>query len=192
MVSNSGTTIRSQVAFSAKRAAQQADFLLQQQRFQQVAHRLGVADDVVADRRRAEARPRGAGGGEDRELALRERRVVGVGHAQGPGVVEQAQQQRLLGLFGQRGVVGLDARGGQQLGHHRLVLVRALAQVDRRQVEAEHLDRPDQRMQARRGEHGAVLVAERFLDGAQVGQEFLGRGDRGSAAAPRGARPRRP
>ena len=50
----------------------------------------------------------------------------------------------------QRAVVGLDARHLQQLGDHRLVLVGALAQVDRGEVEAEHLHRAHQRRQARR------------------------------------------
>jgi hypothetical protein len=69
-------------------------------------------------------------------------------HAQRPRVVEQAQQQRALGGFVQLGVVALDARDGQQFGHHFFVLVGALAQVDRGQVEAENLDRADQRAQA--------------------------------------------
>ena len=43
-------------------------------------------------------------------------------------------------------------------------------------MEAEHLDRADQRLQARRGQQAAVLLAERVVDGAQVGQELLGRG----------------
>ena len=38
MVSNSGTTIRSPIAVVVERAAQQADFLLQQQHLEQVAH----------------------------------------------------------------------------------------------------------------------------------------------------------
>ncbi|KWT90182.1 hypothetical protein APY03_3276 [Variovorax sp. WDL1] len=160
----------------AQGAAQQADLLLQQQRLEQVAHRLGVADDVVADRRRAVARAGTSRGREDRELALRERRIGGVGNAQRACVVQQAQEQCLLGFLGQRRVIGLDARGGQQLGDHGLMLVGALAQVHRGEMEAEHLDCADQRPEALAHQGRAVLVEERFLDGAQVCQEFLGMG----------------
>jgi hypothetical protein len=54
---------------AVQRAVHQADFLLQQQHFQQVAHGFGVADDVVADRLFAEAGARRAGGFENREFA---------------------------------------------------------------------------------------------------------------------------
>ena len=53
----------------AERAAHQAAFLLQQQHFEQVAHRLGVADDVVADGLGAEGRAQLARRLEDREFA---------------------------------------------------------------------------------------------------------------------------
>ena len=67
MVSNSGTTIRSATGLVVQRALQQAHFLLQQQHLQQVAHGFRVADDVVADRLRAEALAHASGGLEDRE-----------------------------------------------------------------------------------------------------------------------------
>ena len=77
------------VADTIQGAAQQADFFLQQQRFQQVAYRFGVADDVVTNRGSAEARTRGTGSGKDRQFALRQWRVRDVGHAQRARLVEQ-------------------------------------------------------------------------------------------------------
>ncbi len=46
----------------------------------------------------------------------------------------------------------------QQLGDDRFVLVRALAQVDRREVKAEHLHGAHQRRQARRDQRLGVMV----------------------------------
>jgi hypothetical protein len=72
-------------------AAQQRHLLLQQQHFEQIANRLGVADDVVADGRLAVAAAHEPGGLEDGQLALRVGAVLGGGHAQHPRIVEQAQ-----------------------------------------------------------------------------------------------------
>ncbi|MNV30605.1 hypothetical protein D3C71_1218820 [compost metagenome] len=135
----------------------QAHFLLQQQHFEQVAHRFGVADDVVADGFVAEALAHDAGGFEDGQLALCMGRVFGTHHAQGAGVVQQLDQQGTLGGLLQAGVVGLNARLGQQLGHHFFVFVRALAQIHRGQVKAEHLHGADQRVQALCGQGFAVV-----------------------------------
>jgi hypothetical protein len=49
------------------------------------------------------------------------------------------------------------------------VLVRALAQVERGQVEAEHLHRAQQRGQPRRDQRLRVVRCKRALDHAQVG-----------------------
>ena len=64
--------------------------------------------------------------------------------------------------------------GGQQLGHHLLVFVRALAQVDRGQVKTKYLHRADQRLQALRGQGLRMVRQQRSFDGAQVLQEILG------------------
>ena len=55
-----------------QRAAQQPALLLQQQQLQQIADRLGVADDAVAQRLPAVAGQQFGGGLEDRQLALRQ------------------------------------------------------------------------------------------------------------------------
>jgi hypothetical protein len=74
MVSNSGTTIsRERLSPASSVPLQQAAFLLQQQHLQQVAHLLGVADDVVADGVAAVAFERVGRGLEHRQLRLRQR-----------------------------------------------------------------------------------------------------------------------
>ncbi len=158
-----------------ERAAQQAGLLEQQQHFEQVAGVLGVADDAVAQRGRAVALPHGQRGLEDRQLALHQRRVVVPDDAQRPRVVEQALQQRAPGRLGECGVVGLEARGAQQLGNDRRVLVRALTQVERREMEAEDLQRAHQRRQPRRDQRAGVVVVQRGFDDAQVGKAVVGR-----------------
>ena len=132
----------------------QAHFLLQQQHFEQIAHRFGVADDVVANGFMAKALTHHPGGFKDGQLALGVGRILGAHHTQRARVVQQLDQQRALGGLLQARVVRLDARLGQQLGHHLFVLVRALAQVYRGQMEAKHLHSADQRVQ--------TLLRQRF------------------------------
>ena len=157
-----------------QRAAHQPALLLQQQHLEQVAGVLGVADDVVAQRLGAVALAHLDGGLEDRQFAACQRGVFGATHAQRPGVVEQLDEQRAALHLVQRAVVGLDARHLQQLGQHRFMLVGALAQVHRGQVEAEDLHRAHQRRQARADQRLRMVRLQRTLDHAQVGQE-LGR-----------------
>ena len=102
-------------------------------------------------------------------------RVVGTDYAQRTCVVELAQQQGAAGVFIERAVVGFDACGRQQLGHDALVLVRALAQVDRGEVEAEHLSRAHQGLQTWHHERLRMVRDQRGFDRAQVGKELGGR-----------------
>ena len=159
-----------------QRALQQADLLLQQQHLEQVAHLLGVADDGVAHGGRAQRLAQGLRGLEHRQLLDGQRAVAGARHAQRSRVGQQAQQQRAAGRFVQRGVVGADAGGGEQLGHHGLVLVGALAQIDAGQVKAEHLHRALQRVQPPAGQRAGTAGAQRGVDHAQIGQQFAGAG----------------
>ncbi|GAB1389623.1 MAG: hypothetical protein AMXMBFR78_12750 [Rubrivivax sp.] len=112
----------------------------------------------------------------DGQLALQQRRVDGLAHAQRPGVAQQRQQQPTALGLGQRGVVGLQARHAQQLGDHRLVLVRALPQVDRGKVKAEDLHRALQRRQPHLDEAFAMALAQRLRHHRQIGSEGLGVG----------------
>src|SRR5258708_4245483 len=148
MVSNSGTTITSQMApsssvprsspasfcsssTSSRSLTDSVSDLLEV--LLQVADRFGVADDAVAYGLGAQGRAQAARGLEDGQFAARMLGIVGAHHAQRPRLFQQAYQQGALGVFLQARVVGLQARGSQQLGHHFLMLVRALAQVHRGQ-----------------------------------------------------------
>ena len=96
--------------------------------------------------------------------------------AQGAGVVQHLHQQGLPGCFIQLGVVGFQARHFQQLGHHQFVLVRALAQINCRQMETKHLHRTHQRTQSWHRQGLGVLRGEGFVQGAQIGQQAVGIG----------------
>ena len=157
-----------------ERAAQQAHFLLQHQHFQQVADRFGVADDGMTNGGSPMAFTHVAGSLEDVQLLQRERLVLGIGHTQRTCFVERPQQYGTTAGFVQRQIVGLDAGHGQQVGHHQFVLVGALPQVHRGQMEAEHLHRPHQRPQPVLGNGFAVLRGECMVDGAQVFQKHTG------------------
>ena len=112
MVSNSGETISSVTAPSSSVPRSRPAFLQQQQHLEQVAHALGVRDDVVAERlaavARAASRPRPrrspARCGSPRRRPRRAR------DAQRPRVVQQREQQRAARALVERRVVGLDAR----------------------------------------------------------------------------------
>ena len=161
---------------TVQRALHQPHFLLQQQHLQQVAHRLGVTDDVVAYGLPAKALARCACGFKDGQLALGMGRIGGADHAQGPRIVEQADQQRAFGSFVEAGVIGFNARDRQQLRHHLFVLVRALPQIDRGQMKTEHVNGPYQRVQPLGSERFSMMRSQRSLDGAQVGQKIFGTG----------------
>ncbi len=76
-----------------QRAVHQADFLLQQQHFQQVAHGFGVADDVVTYRLLAKACTGHKGGFKNGQLTGCMCGIAGADHAQWPGVIEKPDQQ---------------------------------------------------------------------------------------------------
>ncbi len=97
-----------------------------------------MRDDILADRRLAEAPLRARGRLDHTELALDQRRIVEMRRAQQPRPgklpLQQGDPRRLV----ERRVSGLHAGALHQLGHDRSVLVRALPEIDRREVEAEH------------------------------------------------------
>ena len=157
-------------------AVQQAAFLHQQQHLEQVTRLLGVGDDGVAQGLRAVAAAQFTRGLEDGQFAEAVLAVVGLAHPQRPHLAQQPHQQRALGRFVQGGVVGLDPGHAQQLRHHRLMAVGALADVQRGQVKTEHLHRAPQRRQPRPDQRLRVVVAQAFGDHVQVGDEGLGVG----------------
>ena len=117
-------------------------------------------------------------GAQDRQFALRFFAVGEVRGNQRPWRGEFAREQRHAGRFVQLEVGGFDADRGQQFGHHHLVHVGILAQVDRGEVEAEHAQRALQRLEPRRGERRGAVAGERVGDHLQVGGErrFVGIG----------------
>ncbi len=100
------------------------------------------------------------------------------GNAQRARTGELARENVGSAAFFHRRVIGLDAGAPQQLVHHRGMLVRALAQVDRREVEAEHAELAPQRAQAARGERAGALGFQALRDGVEVARELGGRGVR--------------
>ena len=156
-----------------QRSAQQSDLLLQQQHLQQVAHRFGVADDVVPNRLGAELLAHPPRHFKDRDLVLAVLRISCPYDPQRPRIGEQIHQQLALVRFRHLAVVSLHPGGRQQLRDDQLMLVRALPQVHRRQVEAEHLHRAHQRVQSLRHKRLGVVRQQRGADGAQVGQEIF-------------------
>ena len=156
-----------------QQVAHQASLFLQQQGFQQIAHSFGVADDVVANAGGPKTGDDVFGSFKNGEFTERQFAVGGTWYPQGPGFVEQAQQQCAFGRFRQQGVVRRDAGDGEQLGHHCFVFVRALAQINRGQMKPKHIHRANQRVQALLRQCSAVLGAQRSFDGAQIGAEFL-------------------
>ena len=125
MVSNSGTTIRSVTAASCSRRASARSPLSSSSTSSRSLTSSGVRDDVVADRRRGRSAAACAPPSRRSPARWSRARCSARAHAQRPRVVEQAAAAASRRRLGQRRVVGLDARGLQQLGHHGLVLVRS-------------------------------------------------------------------
>ncbi len=120
----------------------------------------------------------GFGGGvEDRELAARLVRI-GVPRArQRARMREFAAQHGDAGLLVEREIVGLDAGDREQFGDDALVDVGILAQVERRQMEAEGVDRADQPAQrAAAVERAAALFAQRARERREIGAQRGGIG----------------
>ena len=130
--------------------------------------------DVGGDRRAPPAR------------SARDRSTRGAANAAGAGSRARAASSAIRSGSGERGVVGGDAGAREELGDHRLVHVGVLPQVEHREVEAEDLDRADQRREAPRGERRRAVQRERRVDRAQVGEELVRRSR--TAAGRRAAR----
>ena len=84
---------------------------------------------------------------------------------------ELAREQRDAFRLGERRVVGRHLGACQQLGHDRFVHVGVLTQIEHGEVEAEHIDRADERLQPSRGERGRTVRRERVRHGAEIGEQ---------------------
>ena len=100
-------------------------------------------------------------------------------------------EQSALGSLIETGIGAFSPGGAEQLGYDPLQHVRALAQVDRRQVKAEHLGRAQQRTQARAREPGRTVRHQRIVDGGQLVRKLvrIGIGRRGANFVPRHFKP---
>ncbi len=152
----------------------QAAFLLQEQNLQQVADGFGVRNDAVAQGLWAIAAAGLGSGLEDGQLTLSQVGVDRLVNTQRASLIEQAPQQGLFGIFVQARVIWLDLGLGQQLGDHELMLVRALAQIERGQVKAENLHGAHQGANAKVRDGRCVVGAQRGVHGLQVVQEVFG------------------
>jgi hypothetical protein len=120
------------------------DLLKQQIDLEQVGHRLRHRHDIVGDARRAVTAMCLGSGGDDREFGRGFFRIIGVAAGERARIGEFTTQQGDARRLVERGVVRLHAGDLQQFGDDAFVHRRILAQVERRQVEAERLHRPDQ------------------------------------------------
>ncbi len=84
---------------------------------------------------------RGGGGADDREFGRRLLAVVGVGDDERARIGEFAAEQRDPRVLVQREVIGRDVCDLEHFGDDALMDRAVLAQVERREVEAEHIDR---------------------------------------------------
>src|SRR5581483_12441859 len=100
-------------------------------------HRLAVRDDVSRLRGRAQVALRLRRGVDDAELALDLSGIREVRRAQRPRARELAREERRARGLVERLVGRLDADPREELGDGLRVLVGALAQIDRGEVEAE-------------------------------------------------------
>ena len=160
----------------ARAGAQQSRLAQQHADFEQIGNRFAVRDHVVRRGARAEAAAAVGRRGQHRQLALHPLRVLQVRRAKRPRPGQLASQQRDARFLVQRGVVGLDAGAREQLRDRRLVLVRALPQIDRREMKAEQAHLPAQTRQPALGQAPRALRDERERNRVEVGGQLLRRG----------------
>ena len=153
--------------------ANKARLLHQERQFQHVRDALGLGDDRGADRAGAVVFANCGGGAEDAKLAARLLAVGDEGRDQRTGRGQFPQQEFDALGFVHALVVEARDRGGEELGDGALVYVGVLPEIDRRQAEAEHVDRPLQRPQATPRQDRAAVGLERLGDGVEIGGELF-------------------
>ncbi len=127
--------------------ADKANLLQQQRQFQHVRDALGLGDDRGADCAGAVRFADRGGGGKAPEFAYRLLAVGDEGRDQGARRAEFLPQELDPLGFAESLVVEPRRRGGEEFGDGAFMHVGALPQIDRREMEAEHVDRPPQRPQ---------------------------------------------
>jgi len=128
IVSNKGTASNAAAASGSPRTpCIMPHSFLQEEHFEQIAHRFGVADDVVPDRLLAEGFEQAWRGLEDLELFFGSFGVDDTGNAQRPWVTQESDKKSLLRWFVETGIVRRHARALEQLGERLFMPVRAFA-----------------------------------------------------------------
>src|SRR5206468_2072872 len=139
---------------------EQPCFAQEQPNFQQVRDRVAVRDHIPWYRPRAKTFTALSRGLEDQELFLQERRVVDIRRAQRARARELLHQQldalRLAHLR-----VARDTGSREELVDRGLVHIRALPQVERREMKTEYRDLALQRAQPAVGEEPRALLLQR-------------------------------
>ena len=152
--------------------AVKAHLAQQQHHLQDVGDAVALRDHVVLDAVGAVERLQARGSAQDFEFAPGLGRVLDVRRT------EQPRRREFLGQHAHaRGLVEgfvahVRSRDGEQLRDDALVHVGVLAQVDRRQVEAEDGHGPPQLAQPPAGEQGRAVRLQRVVDRLEVGPEL--------------------
>ncbi len=153
---------------------EQADLLQDEGDFQHVGHAVGLRDDVVRQRSLAVQLVHLGGGARDRQLALGFGRELHEGRGQRARRAQFVDQHLDTLLLAQFEVVAADVGVGQQFGDHALVHVGVLAQVECRQVEAEHARGVAQPAQAAARDQRRLVTDQRVVDHVEVAHELFG------------------
>ena len=168
----------------------QAALLHQQQHLEQVGGLLGTGDDVGLDRAGvapAQQLAERAEGADD--LLRRGRERAQIRRDQRPALGDLAREQRAA-LRGRERRVGLvDAERGEDLGDRRAVAVGVLADVEPREVEAEHLDLADRVVELGGGDE-LPLAARAARPERCAGRPAARRATRSRRRRPRASRAR--
>ncbi len=154
--------------------AEQAGLLEQQRQFEEVGNAVGLRDDAVGQGGGAVALAQFAGGEEDGQFAPGFLGIVQVGRVKRARRGDFLDQQRDAVDLGKRLVIRAAAGAGEQFGDAAGVDFGVLAQVDRRQVEAENLHGAQQPAQAATGQRGAAVQLERIRQHLEVGAQGIG------------------
>ena len=158
--------------------AQQAHFFQQQGHFEQVRDAGCLGDDAVRHRFAAVLDVGCAHGAEDVEFGGRFFRILRIWRRQQAWRLQFGQQHGDTLLFIEVQIDEARLGAGEQFAHDALMHVGILAQVERRQRKAEHLDGAAQLAQPATGQRAQAIADERMLDHVQVGQQLSCRGIR--------------
>jgi len=134
---------------------------LQEEHFEQIAHRFGVADDVVPDRLLAEGIEQAWRCLEDLELFFGSFGIDDTGNAQRPRITQESDKKSLLRWFVKTGIVRRHARALEERGERLFMPVRALPEIDSGKMKAEDIDSPAQGREPRRDQGLAMMRGKR-------------------------------